>query len=127
MVPTPARPRIEIARCRAYTEAWIAAWNAHDLDRIMSHYAATLCFTSPVVLKRYPGSDGTIRDAKALREYFAIGLRSLPDLRFELVSVLRAVDGFSMYYINAVGGHTAEYVELDAQDHAVRVIACYSD
>lgn len=123
--PVPAR--LDAARCLAYTEAWIDAWNAHDLDRIMSHYAAALSFTSPVVLARLPASDGTIRDLATLRDYFAIGLRSTPALRFTLIEVLRGVEGFVMLYVNARGGHTAEYVEIDDHDLATRVICCYGD
>lgn len=123
----PAHARIDPARCLAYTHAWIDAWNAHDLDRIMTHYAPVLSFTSPLVLVRLPGSDGTIRDVATLREYFAMGLRSLPTLRFSFIEVLRAVDGFSMLYANARGGRTAEYVELDEEDRATRVICCYTD
>jgi hypothetical protein len=119
--------KIDPTRCHAYAQAWIAAWNSHQLERIMSHYATVLSFSSPLVLARYPGSDGTIRDAATLREYFALGLGSAPTLRFQLLEVLRAVEGFSIYYVNARGGHTAEYVELDADDRATRVICAYSD
>jgi hypothetical protein len=119
--------RIGQERAVAYAHEWVAAWNAHDLTRIMSHYAAELEFSSPLILVRHPGFGGTIRDRLTLERYFAQGLASVPNLRFELLEVLRAVRGFVIYYVNARGGHTAEYVELDDQDKATKVIASYSD
>jgi hypothetical protein len=32
---------------RAFAAEWIAAWNSHDLDRILSHYAGDIVFLSP--------------------------------------------------------------------------------
>jgi ketosteroid isomerase-like protein len=113
-------------RAAAFADEWIAAWNSHDIERILSHYAEPLDFTSPLILQRYPGSDGTVRDLATLRAYFEIGLRTLPNLRFELLEVLRGVNGFCIYYVNARGGHTTEYIELDAHDKVRRVIVCYS-
>ena len=33
----------------ALAEHWIAAWNNHDLERILSHYAEDVVFSSPFV------------------------------------------------------------------------------
>ena len=33
----------------AFAEEWITAWNTHDLDRILSHYAEDIVFRSPVI------------------------------------------------------------------------------
>jgi ketosteroid isomerase-like protein len=123
---TAGRRLMDAQRCAAYAREWIAAWNSHDLDRIMSHYAEALEFTSPLVLQRRPDLDGTIRELAALRAYFAVSFQLFPALEFQLIEVLRGVEGFCMYYRNARGGHTAEYVELDERDRAIRVITCHS-
>ena len=111
-------------RCMAYAREWIAAWNSHDLDRIMSHYAEGLEFTSPLILQRCPDLNGTIQDLETLRAYFSVGLQKGSTLAFELLEVLRGVNGFCMYYANGRGGHTAEYVEIDENDKATKVIVC---
>lgn len=110
-----------------FAREWVEAWNSHDLDRILSHYSADLEFTSPLVVQRYPDLDGVIRDKELLREYFAKGLQSRPDLTFSLVGVLYSVTGFVMLYCNATGSHTTEYVEIDEKRLVRRAIACYSD
>src|SRR5437660_91789 len=56
---------------------WVAAWNRHDLDAILSHYADDVVFTSPFAV-RLTG-DGTVRGKPALRAYFAAALTRLPD------------------------------------------------
>lgn len=111
-------------RCMAYAREWIDAWNSHDLDRIMSHYAEGLEFTSPLVLHRCPDLDGAIHDLDRLRAYFSVSLHEGSTLAFKLVEVLRGVNGFCMYYANGRGGHTAEYVEIDENDKATKVIVC---
>jgi ketosteroid isomerase-like protein len=111
-----------------FVREWMAAWNSHDLDRIMTHYSENIDFSSPLIIQRkiVTTEAGKIRDLKTLREYFAIGLKNLPDLKFQLLEILRGVNGFTMYYINARGGHTAEYTELDEHGKATKVINCYS-
>jgi hypothetical protein len=111
----------------AFAKSWIEGWNSHDLDRILPHYAEALDFRSPLIRDRYPGSSGVIRNRAKLREYFAKGLERTPNLSFKLLEVLRGVSGICLYYENARGGHTAEYMELDAHGRIVRVINCYSN
>jgi ketosteroid isomerase-like protein len=36
---------------REIASHWVQAWNAHDLDRIMSHYEENVVLISPVAAK----------------------------------------------------------------------------
>jgi hypothetical protein len=36
---------------RQFAQSWVLAWNAHDLDAIMAHYASEVVLTSPVAAK----------------------------------------------------------------------------
>jgi len=67
---------------------WIEAWNLHDLDAIISHYADNVEFTSPFVMKLLGNPSGTIKGKKALRSYFGKALTAYPDLKFDLIQVL---------------------------------------
>lgn len=109
-----------------FATEWIEAWNSHDLDRIISHYAETLYYSSPLVLERMPGSDGVIRDRASLRTYVQTGLSKNPALHFTFREVLLGAQGFTLYYENARGGRTAEYFEFDADSKVFKVISCYS-
>jgi hypothetical protein len=92
----------------AQAQDWIAAWNAHDLDAVMAHYADELEFVSPLVVDRLGHTDGTIRTKSELRAYFAGGLGPDSDLHFELRDVLTGVDSCTMIYTNHRGQTVAE-------------------
>ncbi|HUJ73434.1 MAG TPA: nuclear transport factor 2 family protein [bacterium] len=102
---------------------WLSAWNRHDVDAILAHYAEPLAFTSPLVVKRLGRADGTIRSLAELREYVRMGLQASPDLRFELLECLLGVDSLCLYYRNHRGQHVAEVLHLgpDGRIHQVHV------
>ena len=33
---------------RAFVNSWVTAWNAHDLDAVLTHFADNVTFRSPV-------------------------------------------------------------------------------
>ena len=105
---------------------WIDAWNSHDLDAIMEHYADNVEFWSPLIVKRLGDASGLITDKVRLRAYFAHGLESIPNLHFTLLQVLPGVDSVTIYYRNQSGAEVAEVTVLDADNRAVSVRAHYS-
>lgn len=78
--------------------SWVAAWNAHDLEAILAHYADDVEFGSPFVAARGFSPDGVIRGLEQLRAYFASGLLARPDLAFELDDIFAGVDGVALSY-----------------------------
>lgn len=114
------------SKAREFAKDWIDAWNAHDLDAIMSHYAPEVNLTSPVAAKLLDDPAGTINGAQALREYFKKGLEIYTELSFELLDVLWGVSSIVLLYRNQVGTRTGEFMEFDAEGHVVRVVANYS-
>ena len=63
-------------------EHWIAAWNAHDLDLIMTHYEDAIELTSPVVAQLLGRADGKVIGKANLEAYFRRGLEAYPELHF---------------------------------------------
>ena len=51
-----------IARADAeeFAAHWVAAWNAHDLDEIMSHTTDDVEIASPVVVQLLGAPDGRV-------------------------------------------------------------------
>jgi hypothetical protein len=109
----------------AFAGEWIDAWNAHDLERILSHYADEIVFTSPVAAQLVPASEGVIRGKDALRAYWAVGLERLPDLHFDLVQVLATCDGVTILYRNQRDQLVAETMLFGADELVTRGIAAY--
>ena len=105
---------------------WVAAWNAHDLDLIMSHYEDATELTSPVAAKLLETPDGKVVGKAALRAYFQRGLQAYPDLHFRLEDVLWGINSVVLLYTNHKGTRTAEFMELSATGKVMRVVANYS-
>ena len=106
-------------------EHWLAAWNAHDLEAIMTHYEDAVELTSPVAAQLLGTSDGKVVGKASLRAYFQRGLEAYPDLHFQLADVLCGVNSVVLYYTNQKGSRTAEFMELSAAGKVARVVANY--
>ncbi len=113
------------AQAHELASDWVSAWNAHDLDRIMAHYADDVELTSPVVVQRLQRPDGRVIGKADLRAYFQRGLEAYPQLRFELENVLWGVRSVVLYYRNQRGTRTAEYMEIAANGNVSHVVASY--
>ena len=117
-MPTPSDPA-------AFARQWIAAWNSHDVDAIMSHYAADVVLTSPVAAKLLDDPSGTVRGEAALRNYFSRGLEAYPNLHFELLDVMVGLSSVVLCYTNQKGTKTAEFMEMNDHGRVLRVVANY--
>jgi len=91
-----------------FAREWVAAWNSHDLDRVLRHYAAEVEFRSPLAAQLIDGSAGVIRGIDALRSYWAEGLRRNPELRFEVTDVYAGIDTVVITYRHQTGRKAAE-------------------
>jgi hypothetical protein len=84
------------AQAQEFAIEWIAAWNSHDLERILGHYADDVEVTSPLV-----------ETVKLFRAY--AGPRSLV-----------------LHYRSVQGLIGAECLELDGHGRIRRVLAHYA-
>ena len=107
----------------AFAKGWIAAWNAHDLDHILSHYASDIVLLSPTAQKRI--GDGWVKGEDALRSYWSAALASQPELRFELIETKAGHSSLTVIYRNHHGMKAAETFEFGPDGKVVRSIAYY--
>ena len=107
---------------RKFADDWIRAWNSHDLEAIMSHYAPEVVLTSPTAAKLLGDSSGTMKGKQAVRSYFERGLEAFPNLTFELLDVMWGISSVVLYYLNQKGTKTGEFMELDANQKVSRVL-----
>jgi hypothetical protein len=91
-------PRMREVRARELAEEWVAAWNLHDLDAIVSMYSPQVVFQTPTIIDSLGIPDGRVEGLERLREHFARGLQRLPDLRFELDEVYTGVHSIAIAY-----------------------------
>jgi hypothetical protein len=83
-----------------FAKAWLAAWNAHDLDAVLALFHDDAVFTSPLAARVVPESGGVLRGKDALRAYWSAALAQVPEPHFELTALHAGVDslliGFRM-------------------------------
>ena len=82
--------------------------------------------TSPVAVRLLNDPSGMVRGSIALRQYFARGLETYPDLAFELLEVMWGISSVILRYKNQKGSTTGEYMELDSRMKVTRVVANYN-
>ena len=113
------------ATAERFAEEWIAAWNGHDLDRILTHYTDDVGFDSPFIPVVAGEPSGVLRGKAAVAAYWAKALARNPDLRFELVEVLWGIRSLVIRYRRHDGRSAAEWFELDGAGRVVRSAAHY--
>ncbi len=108
-----------------FPDEWYAAWNAHDLDEILSHYDDDIVFVSPFVVALNDDPTGTLHGKDALRAYFSRALERFPDLRFQPIATLVGVDSVTLHYVSVQDRLAAEVMTLGPGHKVVSVLAHY--
>lgn len=111
----------------AFAREWVDAFNAHDLDRILSHYSDAIELVSPLYLRFTEGRTDAVAGKEALARYFEAALRLYPDLRFDLLEIGEGSRGPCIRYRSNLGnGIAMECFELDSAGRAARVLCHYA-
>lgn len=101
-----------------FAKDWIDSWNSHDLGRVLSHYAEDFEMSSPYIIQIAGEPSGRLRGKASVGAYWKRALERVPDLHFELVSVLTGVDSLVIYY-KGVGNRLAAEVFFFGADKKV--------
>lgn len=113
-----------------FAAEWIAAWNAHDLDRILALYTDDFAMSSPKIVQIAGDPTGTLHGKPAVRGYWEMGLQHYPDLKFEPISTLVGVDTITLYYKGYYTRdnirHAAEVFHFNAEQKVIRAYAHYA-
>jgi len=102
-----------IEQARSYAKAWIDAWNARDLERVLVDYADDVVFRSPRIEAVTGDKSGVVRGKDALRAYWRKGIALAPDLHFELVRTYVGSGAITIAYRNHRGQNVAETMVFD--------------
>jgi SnoaL-like protein len=114
------------ADAQEFALEWIAAWNSHDLERILRHYTDDVEVTSPLVETILGPGHHTVRGKAALRSYWGPALERYPELRFTLYRAYAGVHSLVLHYKSVQGLVGAESLELDERGLVRRVLAHYA-
>ena len=94
----PEKPTLTI------THQWFAAFNAHDLEKLLSLYADDAQHNSPKLKLRQPETRGLITSKDALREWWQDSFERLPTLRYEPTKFIADEERVFMEYTRYVDG-----------------------
>jgi len=116
---------IDTAFAHELADEWIAAWNSHDLERVLSHYSDDFEMASPKIVEFAGEPSGVLRGKAAIGAYWRAAMAKVPGLHFELQSALVGSRSVAIHYKNQFGKYVIEVVELDDQRRIIRAAAHY--
>jgi len=86
-----------------FVAEWMEAWNSHDLEAILAHYADDVEYYSPFIAQLADPS-GRLTGRAALRSYVAAALERFPDLHFDPPIHVAAGAGSVSFVYRSVNG-----------------------
>ncbi len=85
-------------------QKWFAAFNEHNLEKLLSLYDDQAEHYSPKLKVRHPETRGLIKGKDALRAWWQDAFDQLPSLRYEVIRLTPYEDRVFMEYILHVNG-----------------------
>lgn len=118
-------PLLDTDFALSFAHSWIEGWNQHDLDAVLSHYAADFELASPLIPTIAGESSGILQGKAAVSAYWKQGLAQIPNLHFELQEVLTGIDSLTLYY-RGHRGTVAEVLLFDDTGKVKKATVCYA-
>lgn len=109
-----------------FAAEWIAAWNAHDLPRVLSHYDDDFEMASPRIADIAGEPTGVLQGKARVAAYWETALGRIPNLHFELLGVFVGARSVAIHYFNQVGRRAVETFEFAPSGVVVRSAAHYA-
>ena len=113
-----------------FAKEWERAWNAHDLEEILSHYSEDFQMASPFIPATMNEPTGTLKGKGNVREYWRKALNRFPELRFETQTVLVGEKSIVIRYRSLrseLNREAAEVMIFGDDGKVVEFIAHYDD
>lgn len=111
-------------QAQAFASEWVAAWNAHDIHEILSHYEDDFQMSSPAITKLTGEPSGVLQGKEAVGTYWLGALEKYPDLKFTLLHVLRGANSVTLIY-EGVLGLSAEVFHFSPRGKVSKAFAHY--
>lgn len=111
---------------RKFADEWIAAWNSHDLERVLAHYRDDFEIVSPMIRMTTGMDSGSLRGKEVVRNYWQAALRKVPDLEFELIETTTSVGSIALYYRSILNKRAIEVMFFDDAGKVSKAVAHYT-
>ncbi len=118
---------MDVTRLDEFAADWVAAWNAHDVERILSHYADDVEMSSPYVALVVGGGTDTVRGIDRLRDYWTRALVKRPLLHFDPLQIFAGVNSVALLYrSNVTNKNVIETFIFDTSGRIAKAHAYYA-
>ena len=106
-------------------QQWFAAFNEHDLEKLLALYDDNARHYSPKLKIRQPETEGWIVGKDALRAWWKDAFERLPTLHYQPTKLTASTEGIFMEYIRQVNGEedmlVAEVLDIEERIVCSRV------
>jgi hypothetical protein len=123
--PPAASAPVDAEFARVFANEWIDAWNAHDVERVLSHYSEGFEMTSPLIGRIMGCPDATLRGKPAVRDYWKLCLQRMSGLRFRLAGVFIGGQSLTVRYLSVQGVDAVEWLLFDERRIVIKAAAHY--
>lgn len=113
------------SQAQTFAAEWVAAWNRHDVDAVLAHYADDFTMTTPMIQKLLGIAAGTLQGKQDVGDYWRAALAKIPNLKFTIIDVTCGVDVVSIYYHAVLGRRAIETFFFDAAGKVCKALAAY--
>lgn len=110
---------------KTFASEWIEAWNARDLERVLSHYSRDIEFSSPFIVEVVGEPLGRLQGKDAVQAYWTKALARLPALNFKVIDVSLGVNSIVINYEREDGRHASEWFEFGHDGKVLKSAAHY--
>lgn len=107
-----------------FAKHWVDAWNARDLDAILTHYHHDFVMSSPKIALIVGEPSGVLRGKNKVAAYWAQALARIPELNFQLIDTYVGSDSLILHY-QSFSGAVTEVFFFDDDGLVIRASANY--
>jgi len=96
-----------------FAKSWLEAWNSHDVERVLDHYADDFVMISPTTKEISTKTEGILIGKSELRDLCRKTFNEVPELKFQLLAVAIGVRSLTIYYTSKEYQMAIEVMEFD--------------
>lgn len=109
-----------------FANTWIASWNAHNMEDILSHYSDDIEITTPMIKLAAGIESGSLKGKDQVAAYWTKALQKIPDLHFELIDVMEGINSVALYYKSVMNKKAVEVMFFNDEGKVNRMYALYT-
>ena len=111
---------------KKFANTWMASWNSHNIEDILSHYSYEIQITTPMIKLAAGIESGSLKGKEQVAAYWTKALQKIPDLHFELIDVMEGVNSVALYYKSVMNKKAVEVMFFNDEGKVNRMYALYT-